>query len=160
MGVGYASWTQNLAVGGNVSTGTYDVKLATPVATNDVNGIATAAIVTPLPGDGHSFTVNLRNIYPGTVENVTFNIDNPGSIPAKITAVAITGYGAPPQNINIGGSGALDVNVSLSGLIVGDTIAATATKTGCKLTITTLGTVDPSITGGSFTFTIDTAQQY
>lgn len=89
LGVGFAAWSQNLIVSGNITAGSFDPQL-TSVSVSDNDGAAvnggTIEVATDPEQTSTSFTVNLDNVYPGYVGTVNFTVDNSGtSIPTSIT---------------------------------------------------------------------------
>jgi hypothetical protein len=98
IGVGYAAWSQNINVTGNVGTGSYIVKIAQPTTATAYNeggsiplsGTATITVGSVTPdGPSAGFSVTIANGYPGLVVNVPYTITETGSIPANITAMTI-----------------------------------------------------------------------
>jgi hypothetical protein len=146
MGAGYAAWAQNLTVSASVASGIFDTQLVNVAAVADTHGVATLSVSGA--GPAHSVTVTAANLYPGASEQVTFKINNPGTIPAKVNTVSYSGV---PAWVTVTD----DVNTAVAN------IAAGATSATCTITITMPDTTtNQGVAPVSFTFTVPTAQQY
>ncbi len=81
LGVGYASWSQTLTIGGSVTTGTFDAQFTNVAKTAvDPPGVT----VTLDTSDPHFFGVTIENGYPGFAETVTFDVIDMGTVPGQI----------------------------------------------------------------------------
>ncbi len=175
VGAGYAAWSQNFTVAGTVDTGKYVLSIAqTPVASVSPQQTVAACTVESVTstGNGAGFSINIANGFPGLTYTVPYVISNTGTIPAKVTGftfadgagtpVAYTGGNNVTFTLKDSGTDTFTVNASVSGITTNDIIAAgTGTKSG-NLVVTI-----PDMTGGglathsgSFTFVVNTAQQY
>jgi hypothetical protein len=169
-GAAYANWSQQLAVGGNVRTGSFDVQFQNVLFVKDSNGIGDGSI-SSISAD--SFTLNVDRLYPGCEESVSFDLVNSGSIPAKIGVLKISfqpvggniqEYSLPVLlDLSSPVNNKSDIRVSLTGVSHGDLIEPNTSKTGCNLTIHTLiseldtNDSDPGVSG-TFQFTIIAVQ--
>ena len=88
LGIGYAAWSQTLTVTGNVNTGSYIVTMTSP--TPSPTDVSKTAWVTVDAHNNYSCTLSVHNGYPGFVGTATFDIENTGSVPAKLTTVKLT----------------------------------------------------------------------
>lgn len=166
MGVGYAAWTQTLAINGTVSTGTFSVYFdnAWVDDSEDWQGLPDVAQTTASIGPDGSLTVNITNGYPCYADRVGFHFVNGGSIPARITSIKLNGVEfTDERRIDLNGNGNNDISVYLSlrsmvGQVIGagdDTNAAFRAHV-CSTEVEG-NDADQGITG-SFTFTIETIQ--
>lgn len=103
LGLGYAWWTETLTINGTLTTGKLEVKFVDGVTKSCSSYIECTATVSDT-----SISVTVVNAYPCGWCNITFTINNTGTIPAKVKA------------INISPSPAL--SVSIDGLSVGTII--------------------------------------
>lgn len=89
MGAGYATWTDQISIGGSVATGTLNVEWdqSTQVALADTLVQADVSVDTSDP-DKATFTVS--NMYPGAMALVVLAAENKGTIPAKFTDAQMT----------------------------------------------------------------------
>jgi predicted ribosomally synthesized peptide with SipW-like signal peptide len=85
VGFTYAWWTETLTISGSVETGKLEVKFKNPLTTSCSSYMSCSAAVK----DSTSIEVNVTNGYPCGWCNVTFTIENTGTIPAKVTAINI-----------------------------------------------------------------------
>jgi hypothetical protein len=93
VGVGYAAWSQNFSITGNVATGKYDVVLTTGTATiiNNDNAVATVSVgTTTSTGGSAGFSVTMTNAYPGLEIDVPVTVTNNSTIPVKVTGLTLT----------------------------------------------------------------------
>lgn len=96
IGVGYAEWSQDVAIDTVSTTGDFNVSLGngTVVVYADSNntpevvnqGITRIATAT---ASNESGTVNITNLYPGAKAVVTIPIINTSTIPVKIEGVSV-----------------------------------------------------------------------
>ena len=129
IGVGYGHWTETLNIDGTVETGEVDVEFLNAVADDnegplglDDVGITTVELSdTDGDGDFNWMAVSLSEGYFCYVGIVSFDVHNNGTVPVKVTVIDIT----EP----VGG----EVEVSLSGLAVGDVIDPSQ-SVACTLT--------------------------
>jgi len=136
-GFSYAWWTETLTIDGSVSTGKLDVAFENiGITLSEYMTGAAEGIDTDSDGDYDKINVTIGNGYPCGWANVTFNITNTGTIPAKCTNITITA--------------ASELTATLNGIAKGDTIAAGDTKS-CELTIHVKETADEN---ASYTITV------
>lgn len=167
MGVGYATWTQTLTVNGTVNTGTFDVVFNSFTAPAGTIG---SGVIVPVTPDGtdptHKYIVSVSNLYPGKDEDITFVLKNTGTVPAKITAIKIGGtdYMVPVNRDLTPTDSKNDIKITVSGIDTTTTLGVSGTVTGHLVIHTWIAATDGTDatpgTSGSFTFTIETAQQY
>jgi len=126
LGFSYAWWTETLTISGSVATGELDVGFANN-ATQCSEYITCKAILVDTDNDGDydKIDVTVNNAYPCGWCNVTFDIKNLGTIPAKI--------GTPILEFN---DTALSVSLTdaSGGSIVGKVIDVNGSLS-CKLAI-------------------------
>lgn len=89
LGAAFAQWTETLHIGTSASTGYLQLGLTnTGCFDNDGDpgvGLISCAQTGGGPGyDFTEFTITVTNAYPGYVGRCTFDIENTGTIPAKI----------------------------------------------------------------------------
>jgi predicted ribosomally synthesized peptide with SipW-like signal peptide len=161
LGIGYAAWSQTLTVNGNVSTGTYIVKVSAPSA-SPTDNTKTAWLSTANAGDA-SFDVTVHNGYPGFTGTVSFDITSTGTVPAKLTDVRLTPNGgtvvtswdgtATSFDLTGGSAPGGDVTVSCVGIpTIGNTLPASSS---CTATITIPGALATDMGGTTGTFKIE-----
>lgn len=126
LGFSYAWWTETLTIEGTITTGELDVGFANN--STSCSGYMTCKgilIDTDSDGDYDKMKVTVNNAYPCGWCNVTFDIANTGTIPAKIGTVALD-YNTT----------ALDVSLTdaTGASIIGKTIPKDGSL-GCKLAI-------------------------
>jgi len=165
LGVGYAYWSDILTINGTVATGEFDTNFKSgsiiptdneeeppEVGTCEVSGV----------GD-KTFTVTIGNGYPCYEGTVTFQIQNDGTIPAKISSIKIDGTeyaGAVEKDLS--GTAATDISISISGIAVGNPIAVGSSVGGavvvhvCELSVE--GHDADENASGDFEVTIETIQ--
>jgi len=103
LGFSYAWWTETLTIEGSVATGKLEVKFDDSLTTICSEHMSCSTTVTDT-----AITVNVTNGYPCGWCNVTFTINNTGTIPAKVTAINI------PEVTGL--------SISIEGLAAGDII--------------------------------------
>jgi predicted ribosomally synthesized peptide with SipW-like signal peptide len=159
-GVAFAWWNKTLTIQGTISTGELDVEFK-DIASNDSGTspdpikvgenrvtsdyhVATCEaegsdVSEPDPtlGDLDKITVTITNAYPCYYPQVTFQVKNGGTIPAKVASINYTG--TSPQ-----------VSVVLGGISVGEVIAAGA-SVNCRLDI---HVTDAAMENSSYTITV------
>jgi hypothetical protein len=91
----------------------------------------------PTPGDNDLITVTIMNAYPCYYPQVTFQVKNGGTIPAKVASINYTGNSS-------------EVSVVLGGISVGQVIAAGA-SVDCTLDIHVTGA---AVENSSYTITV------
>jgi hypothetical protein len=176
IGAGYAAWSQNFTISGTVGTGTYVLSIAqTPAASvSPVQTVATCSVGTVTStGSGAGFSITIANGFPGLTYTIPYVVSNTGSIPAKVTGftftdgtgdpVAYTGGNTVTFSLKDSGSDTFTVNASMSGITTNDIIAATTGSVSGNLVVTIpadLATGNLANHSGSFTFVVNTAQQY
>ena len=113
-GFSYAWWTETLTINGTVNTGELDAEFTNPL-TKSCSEYMTCDVVfidggesDPTPIDNSTIIVTVYNGYPSGWCNITFNIHNCGTLPAKVGSIDIVKDPA--------------LDVSLEGLSVGTTI--------------------------------------
>jgi hypothetical protein len=85
-GVGYATWSDNVTIEETVLGGTWEVELTSPgynLATDTCEDATCSVSV----ASAETLTVNIGDAPPCCSGNITFTIENVGTIPAKITKV-------------------------------------------------------------------------
>ena len=146
LGAGYAAWSQDLTISGNVSTGTFDVVFQN-LSTSETDSLEQGTITADnLAADSHSFDVTVSNGYPGYIGVANFEVKNPGSIPVKVKSISVT-------DVND-----TDYSAVINGIVAGDVITSGATKTGCNVTITIASDATQNNLNQAFTVTIATEQ--
>jgi hypothetical protein len=166
-GVAFAWWNKTLTIQGTISTGELDVEF-TNIQSNDsgtspdpikvgegrrvTSGYHVATCeaegsdVNELdltPGDNDLIRVTIRNAYPCYYPQVTFQVKNGGTIPAKVASISYTGTSA-------------EVSVVLGGINVGQVIAAGA-SVDCTLDIHVTDAAN-ELSNYTITVTIDFVQ--
>jgi hypothetical protein len=138
IGVGYAAWSQNLTVKGDVSTGTYGVKFDNEVASeNDPLALATSTTgvaVSTADNPDDTLTITIDNGYPSYAGTATFDIVNTGSVPVKIKAITLTDI-----------TGVATISKTL--FAVGDVIAVGDQIDDATVTVTINSDADQDVTG-------------
>lgn len=107
VGVGFASWSEELVISAIVSTGNFDCHLA-EIRCRDNEGGGVGSCTCSKTGD-ESFTVDIDNGYAGYECRASFDVTNGGTIPGKIDTIDIDN----PDG---------DIGVTLSGISEGDLI--------------------------------------
>jgi len=134
IGVGYALWTQPLAVKANLSTGnlaaTIDVS-STLTALDSAGGSVSsyATIAKDINTTSTDLVVDIANAAPGDVFTVPWIITNTGTIPVNIAA--------PTANVAV---------VGQTGAITDLVVNGTAAMTAINLPAVTLNTISGSLT--------------
>jgi len=173
-GVTYAYWTDSVSIDFTVSTGTLGGAIVSPLS-SDPPGTVDEGVevdvacteVGSVSENRRSFPVLLTNGYTGYVSEVLFSFENTGTIPEKISSLAIDGVEFDESGamfIDLDDDGLDDVLVTCDGLeveqvfYVGDVQAAT-------LTLSVIGPAElPELEGevpgvsGSFVLTVDLMQ--
>ena len=96
VGAGYAYWTETLTINNTVSTGKLDVKFAGDpdvtlkddawFLTDQIFGIDFTAKVRDNT-NGNIMDIIITNFYPGAIANVSFTVQNDGTVPVMIDKV-------------------------------------------------------------------------
>jgi hypothetical protein len=87
-GVGYATWSDNVTVEETVYSGTWEVELSdSPSPGCDRGDTCEDATCDSTIDSVETLTVDIADAPPCCSGNITFTIDNVGTIPAKITKV-------------------------------------------------------------------------
>lgn len=86
MGVGYAWWTDSVAIGGTAATGNMDVVLQGP----EVEFGEYVGAEATLSEDEKTITCTFTNLYPGAVGTFSTNFVNNSSIPVKFAGAEVT----------------------------------------------------------------------
>lgn len=82
VGAAFAFWTEPVTIASTASTGYLELKLTNIVPSNSN---ITCEQTDGGPGDSFTeFTVTVTDAYPGYVGRVTFDVENTGTIPARI----------------------------------------------------------------------------
>ena len=84
-GVGYATWSDNVTVEETVYSGTWEVELTGPGC--DLADTCEDATCDVAIDSAETLTVDIDDAPPCCSGNITFTIENVGTIPAKITKV-------------------------------------------------------------------------
>ena len=89
LGVGFAQWTETLNVGGSASTGSLQLGLTSRGCNDNETGpdVGTISCAQTGGGPGYDYTeytITVSNAYPGYVGWCCFDIENIGTIPAKV----------------------------------------------------------------------------
>lgn len=89
MGAGYAYWTQTLTINNTVNTGYLDVQfVGAAVGDYDDNGHSDLVNVSKnIATDGQSMSFTVDKLYPGAGASLNFEIQNTGSVNAKVSNV-------------------------------------------------------------------------
>ncbi|MEM1540754.1 MAG: hypothetical protein QXJ07_05170 [Candidatus Bathyarchaeia archaeon] len=102
LGLGYAWWTEALTINGTVKTGKLEVQFdndsLAKFCSPEMN--CEAAVKSPT-----SIEINVTNAYPCGWCNITFTINNTGTIPAKVKAITIptvTGLSISIEGLDVG----------------------------------------------------------
>jgi predicted ribosomally synthesized peptide with SipW-like signal peptide len=82
IGVAYGAWTDQLNINGNVTTGTFDVRMDYLYVDAAVAGCNAA-----ISADGKTLTVTIANAYPGYACGGGVSIRNLGTVAAKINGL-------------------------------------------------------------------------
>src|SRR6185369_8993289 len=82
LGLAYGAWSDTLNINGNVSTGTFDVRMDYLYTDYEQVGCNPA-----LSADGKTLTVTITNAYPGFHCGGGVSIKNLGTVPAKINGL-------------------------------------------------------------------------
>ena len=144
VGFAYGNWSETLTIEGNITTGELDVEFKNISCSCSEEMTCTATGVdTDGDGDFDKIEVTVSNGYPGGQCNVTFDVHNCGTIPAKIKDISITGNTA-------------QVATTLTGLSEGEIIDVGGIKS-CKLTLEVTDQAE-EVTPYSVTVTIDVVQ--
>jgi predicted ribosomally synthesized peptide with SipW-like signal peptide len=89
LGVGYASWTEQLTAGGSIQTGSIDVKME-DVEIGEDDPLEVGRCEYELTGDEKGINLIIQNAYPGYRCKPKFYLTNHGTVPAKVMSVNIT----------------------------------------------------------------------
>lgn len=169
LGFGYGAWSQNFTFTGPVSTGSFNVVFSSFTAPSSTLG----ATFSVYQQDSHTNNISLNNLYPTCSPTFNFVLQDPGTIPAKITDIKINGISIvsggslTPTNIDLNSDGKTDIAVTVAGIsTIGATsqIAANNGTLPGSLTVRTWAILSSDANdaaanaSGSFTFEIDTAQ--
>lgn len=87
LGVVFAHWTETLTTEANVSTGELKLELTDPDCEDNYpwgDLISCEKDESASSNDSQTFTITIVDAYPGYWGKCTFNIENTGTIPAKI----------------------------------------------------------------------------
>ena len=140
VGFAYGAWSETLTIEGNVSTGEFKVVLENVCGQCPCSDEMTCEA--HLRGNT-TIEVIVLNGYPGGQCNVTFDVHNCGTIPAKIKDISITGN-------------TVQVATTLTGLSEGEIIEVGGIRS-CKLTLEVTDQAEEVATY-SVTVTIDAVQ--
>lgn len=148
VGAGYAAWTDQTTINGTVETGYLDTVFTSAVS-NDAGTAADPGQTvnvgkTEATYSDKEVVVAITNAYPGYNSKVDFTIKNQGTMPIKVTGIAV---------VNANGD---KVDVTVSGISVGDQINPGATVSG-KLTNVVTGAAEESA-NYSYTATVSVRQ--
>lgn len=84
MGTGYAAWTDALTVKSTVSTGEFDMNFNGNGTLEQSDYVVAEQIV-----NKDSATITVSNLYPGAQVDFGINMDNDGTVPAKVASVVV-----------------------------------------------------------------------
>ena len=146
VGFAYGAWGETLTIEGNVTTGELDVEFVEDSIECSCSEEMTCSVDkydTDNDGDIDMIVVTVSNGYPGGQCNVTFDVHNCGTIPAKIKDISITGNTA-------------QVSTILTGLSEGEIIEVGGMKS-CKLTLDVTDQAE-EVSTYTVTVTIDAVQ--
>ena len=144
VGFAYGAWSETLTIEGNVKTGELDVEFKNISCRCSEEMTCTATGVdTDGDGDFDKIEVTVSNGYPGGKCDVTFDVHNCGTIPAKIKGISTTGD-------------TVQVASTLTGLSAGEIIDVGGSKS-CTLTLTVTSSAN-EVSTYSITVTIDVVQ--
>ncbi len=90
IGAGYAYWTANLAIAGTVETGTFSVAFVDPPSPSGADTNPGTETNASIDSNG-SLVVSVLNGYPSYTGRVDFQIENTGTVNAKVTSFTIDG---------------------------------------------------------------------
>lgn len=126
-GVGFALFSDTIAVTGTATaTGTMNVVVDSATVTNNVGGGASNAA--SIAGDGKSVTLDVPTLeYPGASVTFEVNLENKGSVDAKVSAITPTGLGAAGTDDLVITYNGLKENDVISGNNGTDTVTVTVT---------------------------------
>ena len=169
LGFGFGAWSQNSNFTGPVSTGSFNVVFSSFTAPSSTLG----ATFSVYQQDSHTCNISLNNLYPTCSPAFNFVLQDPGTIPAKITDVKINGISIAsggsltPINIDLDGDGKTDITITVAGINTSGASSQIAANNGTlsgSLTVRTWAKLSSDANdatanaSGSFTFEIDTAQ--
>jgi len=140
VGFTYGAWSETLTIEGNVSTGEFKVIFENVCGQCPCSDEMTCEA--HLRGNT-TIEVIVSNGYPGGQCNVTFDVHNCGTIPAKIKDISITGN-------------TVQVAATLTGLSEGEIIEVGGIRS-CKLTLEVTDQAE-EVSTYSVTVTIDAVQ--
>ena len=100
LGVGYANWSQDLEIGGSVTTGSLQIGVHNTDATDNAFGDTQVTSMDSVTargsiGDEDFFAAvseSATNAYPGYSATCTIDIGNTGSVPVALNDVNLTGF--------------------------------------------------------------------
>lgn len=100
MGVGYAWWTDSVAIGGTAATGNMDVHFENgiffPIVLSSPYVKPSRIIV-----ESRKIACKFDNLYPGAIGNVDFVVKNDSTIPVKLDTAKITVNGDADLKSNL-----------------------------------------------------------
>jgi hypothetical protein len=88
LGLGYATWTDQLTINGSATAGKLDIVFANAAVDTDSDGSGPGTCTFGLSGDDKIITITAGNVYPGYVCKVTADVYNAGTLPAKVDSIA------------------------------------------------------------------------
>lgn len=86
-GAGFAQWTEDLTIGGNVTTGDIDPVFTSCSITEDeeAEGKEVGSTTQEISTDGKILTITMLNTYPCYGVTVNYVVTNNGSVPVEVT---------------------------------------------------------------------------
>jgi predicted ribosomally synthesized peptide with SipW-like signal peptide len=149
IGVGYAAWSANLTVNGQVKTGSFNVTIAggTPILPNTYTTV-TYGSTTGVDGNNCPLSITLNLVAPGTYV-IPLTIHNLSTIPVNITGDSVTGITDSLSDPNI----ATDFTVTTTHSLNGADLAASGTATDSV----TIVVGSAAMNSDSYSFTIAVA---
>src|SRR5690349_11464523 len=90
LGLAYGAWTDTLNINGNVTTGTFDVRMDYMYLESAAAGCNAA-----ISADGKTLTVTVADAYPGYSCAGGVSIRNLGTVPAKINGLVPVNNSVP-----------------------------------------------------------------
>ncbi len=140
----YAYWSDSLSISGTVSTGNLDVQFADSSASDNEDAYDVASVTCEIL-DEKTAKITVDNAYPGYEATCSFDVENTGTIPAKIKDTSVNN---PNTEIS--------VDYSWSGLDANNVLAVGGTATLDVVTTVTEDAAEDSTY--TYTISIDVGQ--
>ncbi|HZJ76874.1 MAG TPA: hypothetical protein VFC70_04110 [Oscillospiraceae bacterium] len=92
MGAGYAFWTENLKIDATVKTGKLDFKFSDAKILSKSKHIEANISVKNMDDEkGNMLKLRFEDVYPGAEAEISFNMENKGTIPLKVEGFKFSG---------------------------------------------------------------------